>query len=100
MSFRKDRRGVVGTIISTFIATIVIVLILVIFTLGAGIVKSIGAAEGGLMLRDTIDVGIGITESYIVSFVRIVKLRGLVEAEGMKFEDAFNEAEKMEVKVK
>ncbi len=98
MSFKRNKRGVVGTLIATFVATIVIVLILVIFTLGAGVVKFFGQVQDGLLLRGVNEVGIGDAGSYLVSFVKVVRLRSLFEAEGEKFEDAFDKSEKISVK--
>ena len=99
MNFRKDKRGgLVGPFMGLFVATIMIVVILFLFTLGAGVVKTLGLVEDGLMLRDVVDVGIGSQTSYFVSFVRVVRLRSLFEAEGIGFGDALKEAERMDVK--
>ena len=98
MNFKKDKRGVIGPFMVTFIATISIVLILIIFTLGAGAVKVVSRSDGGLMVHSERDIGIGSARDYIVFFVRAVRLRSLFEAEGVGFVEAVNRAEKLEVK--
>lgn len=98
MSFRRDKRGVIGSFITTFVATVAIVLILVIFSLGAGVVKSLGGGtQDGLKVPSEGDVGIGSLNDYIVSFVRVVRLRTLVESDGKEFVVAFDEAKKLAI---
>ena len=88
MSFR-NKKGVVGTLVTTFVATIVIVFILVAFALGSGVVKALGGSKGGLRVPLKGGVISGDLGDYVVGFVRLVKLRSSFGVMGKKFNEVF-----------
>lgn len=86
----RDKRGILGGFIAMFGATIAIVLILVVFVLGAGIVKKIDNAGGGVVVYDEKNVEIDNIFDYMGRYVALLNVRFFLK-KGLLLDESFEE---------
>ncbi|MFH1521761.1 MAG: hypothetical protein ABIF18_02270 [archaeon] len=89
--FLQNKKGILGSFISMFVATIAIVIILVGFVLVAGLVKKIDNVGGGVAVYDEKSVGIDNIFYYMDRYISLLNARFLLE-KGSSLEEAFKES--------
>ena len=71
-----NSKGVLGDMMTTFVATIVIIVILIMFALISGVVKKVGGVAKGISVPDEKEFGIDDVDYYIKnSFIDLVNFR-------------------------
>lgn len=78
-----NRRGIIGSFISMFVATVVIVIILGILLIGSGIVKKIVAEKDNFGIQDETATGLDDVFDYMdYQFNNMTYLRAIVKTNG------------------
>jgi hypothetical protein len=90
-SRRLGKKGILGGIISTFIAVIVILIILVVFVFASGIIKKAAGVKEGVKIVSEQEVGIANVFNYLPSYTKFMDVKVLVR-QGKTFEAASMEA--------
>lgn len=86
----QNKKGILGSFIVMFGATIVIILILVVFVLGAGLVKKINNAGGGVRVYNEENVEIDNVFNYMDRYISLLKVRFFLE-KGSSLDESFKE---------
>ena len=87
----SQKRGILGGIITTFVAIIVILIILLIFVFASGIIKKAAEVEDGVKVVSEAEVGISNVFNYLPNYARLMDVKVLVR-QGKTYEDARMEA--------
>lgn len=87
-----NSKGQLPSLFTMFIATIVIAIILVVFVLGAGLVKKIDGAGGGVKIYNEESVEIDNIFDYMDRYVSLLKVRFFLE-KGLTLDESFREGE-------
>jgi len=87
-----NKKGIIGSFISLFIATMVIAMILIAFIVVSGIVKAIERGNTGEKIYESDEVGVGDVRYYMNNYGRLVSVEKSVN-EGELVEDALTSAD-------
>ena len=85
MSFRLNKSGIIGSLITMFMTTITVILILLIFILGSGVIKMLVNVETGVVIHDEAQTGLSDVFDYIIDYLKFVEVKYLIEG-GMELD--------------
>ena len=70
-----NKKGMIGSFITTFVATIIIALILLIFVLGSGVVKKIANVDNNVAIYSEKDVEINNIFNYMSEYSSLLEAK-------------------------
>ena len=84
-----NKKGVIASFITTFVATIIIALILLVFVFGSGIVKKVANVDSGVAVYSEKDVEINNIFSYMLEYSSLLEAKFSLEG-GFPSDKLFN----------